>query len=101
MGEVYRARDTRLERIVAIKVLPAGVAGDPQRRERFEREARAISSLNHTYICTLYDVGHHDGTDYLVMELLDGQTLANRLSKGALPTVESCFLWRQTEPSWP
>jgi serine/threonine-protein kinase len=85
MGEVYRARDTRLERIVAIKVLPAGAAGDPQRRERFEREARAISSLNHTHICTLYDVGHHDGTDYLVMELLDGQTLGDRLRKGALP----------------
>ncbi len=85
MGEVYRARDTRLDRIVAIKVLPAGVAGDPNRRERLDREARAISSLNHPHICTLHDVGHQDGIDYLVMELLEGQTLAERLTKGALP----------------
>ena len=85
MGEVYRARDTRLERVVAIKVLPASVAGDPDRRQRLDREARAISSLNHPHICTLYDVGHQDGVDYLVMELLEGQTLAERLTKGALP----------------
>ena len=85
MGEVYRARDTRLDRIVAIKVLPAGVAGDPDRRQRLDREARAISSLNHPHICTLHDVGHQDGIDYLVMELLEGQTLAERLTKGALP----------------
>jgi hypothetical protein len=85
MGEVYRARDTRLDRIVAIKVLPASVAGDPDRRQRLDREARAISSLNHPHICTLYDVGHQDGIDYLVMELLEGQTLAERLIKGALP----------------
>jgi serine/threonine protein kinase len=85
MGEVYRARDTRLGRVVAIKVLPASMAGDPQRRERFEREARAISSLNHPHICTVYDVGHDEGTDYLVMELLEGQTLEARLQRGALP----------------
>src|SRR4051812_22211287 len=85
MGEVYKARDTRLDRVVAIKVLPPGVADDPQRRERFDREARAISSLNHPHICTLYDVGHQDGVDYLVMELLEGQTLADRLAKGSFP----------------
>jgi serine/threonine-protein kinase len=85
MGEVYRARDTRLDRTVAIKVLPAQFAADPQFRERFDREARAISSLNHPHICTLYDVGHQDGTDYLVMEYLEGETIAQRLNKGALP----------------
>ena len=85
MGEVYKARDTRLDRVVAVKVLPTGVADDPQRRERFEREARAISSLNNPHICTLYDVGHQDGIVYLVMELLEGQPLNERLAKGALP----------------
>jgi len=70
MGEVYRARDTRLERTVAIKVLPAHLSSDPDRRERLDREARAISSLNHPHICTLYDVGHQDGASYLVMEFL-------------------------------
>jgi Tol biopolymer transport system component/predicted Ser/Thr protein kinase len=82
MGEVYRARDTRLDRIVAIKVLPTPLAADPQLRDRFSREARAISSLNHPNICTLYDVGHHDGVDYLVMEYLEGETLAERLGRG-------------------
>ena len=86
MGEVYRARDTRLDRTVAIKVLPAHLSSDPVRRERFEHEARAVSSLNHPHICALYDVGQHDGTDYIVMEHLEGQTLAERLEKGALPT---------------
>jgi eukaryotic-like serine/threonine-protein kinase len=85
MGEVYRARDTRLERTVAIKVLPADLSGDPDRRERFDREARAISSLNHPHICILHDVGNQDGTSYLVMEYLEGETLASRLSKGPLP----------------
>jgi serine/threonine protein kinase/Tol biopolymer transport system component len=85
MGEVYRARDTRLDRVVAIKVLPFDVAADPQRRERFDREARTISSLNHPHICTLYDVGHQEGIGYLVMELLEGQTLGDRLARGALP----------------
>jgi Tol biopolymer transport system component len=89
MGEVYRARDTRLGRDVAIKVLPAHLSGDPGRRERFEREARAISALNHPRVCTLYDVGRQeiDGRiiDYLVMEHLDGETLADRLPRGRLP----------------
>jgi len=85
MGEVYRARDTRLDRIVAIKVLRSACASDPQFRDRFDHEARAISSLNHPHICTLYDVGHENGTDYLVMEYLEGETVAQRLEKGALP----------------
>jgi serine/threonine protein kinase len=85
MGEVYRARDTRLERAVAIKILPALLSSNPEAKQRFEREARAISSLNHPNICTLYDVGHQDGIDYLVMEFLEGQTLADRLMKGPLP----------------
>ena len=85
MGEVYRARDTRLERTVAIKVLPADLSSDPDRRERFDREARAISSLNHPHICILHDVGNQDGTSYIVMEYLEGETLASRLSKGPLP----------------
>jgi len=79
MGEVYKARDTRLDRVVAIKVLPGHVAADPQLRERFDREAKAISSLNHPHICALYDVGSQDGIDFLVMEYLDGETLADRI----------------------
>jgi len=85
MGEVYKARDTRLDRIVAIKVLPAHLADKPGLRERFEREARIIASLNHPHICTLYDIGHQDGIDFLVMEYLEGETLAMRLMKGPLP----------------
>ena len=85
MGEVYKARDTRLDRTVAIKVLPAHVASDPDLRQRFEREARAVSSLSHPHICALYDVGQEAGTDYLVMEYLEGETLAARLEKGSLP----------------
>jgi serine/threonine protein kinase len=85
MGEVYRAKDTRLDRVVAIKVLPEHHSSSPQIRERFEREARAISSLSHPHICALYDIGNHDGTDYLVMEYLEGETLASRLKKGPLP----------------
>jgi serine/threonine protein kinase/Tol biopolymer transport system component len=84
MGEVYRARDTRLNRTVAIKVIPRALASDSARRQRFEREARAISALQHPNICTLYDVGQQDGTFFLVMEYLEGETLARRLSKGRL-----------------
>src|SRR5262245_9296338 len=85
MGEVYRARDTRLDRIVAIKVVPDNSARDADARQRFEREARAISSLNHAHICTLYDVGNDGGTEFLVMEFLDGESIALRLAAGALP----------------
>src|ERR1700675_2981367 len=81
MGEVYRAKDIRLDRIVAIKVLPDHLADRAELRERFEREAKTISSLNHPHICTLYDIGHQDGTDYLVMEYLEGETLAARLGR--------------------
>ena len=84
MGEVYRARDTRLDRTVAIKVLPAWAAGSSNRRQRLEREARTISQLSHPHICALYDVGHQDGIDYLVMEYLDGETLADRIRTGPL-----------------
>jgi serine/threonine protein kinase/Tol biopolymer transport system component len=85
MGEVYRARDTRLDRTVAIKILPPHLSEDPILRQRFEREARAISSLNHPHICLLYDVGKQDGTQFLVMECVEGETLAKRLEKGPLP----------------
>ena len=79
MGEIYKARDTRLNRTIAIKILPAELSADPDRRVRFEREARAIASLAHPHICTLHDIGEHDGTTYLVMEHLAGDTLAERL----------------------
>jgi serine/threonine protein kinase len=85
MGEVYRARDTRLDRTVAVKILPAHLSDNPEAKQRFDREARAISSLNHANICTLYDVGHQDGIDYLVMEFLEGETLAAHLARGPLP----------------
>ena len=88
MGEVYRARDTRLERTVAIKVLPGTQAQEPERRQRFEREARAISGLSHPHICAVYDVGQEEGHDFLVMEYLEGETLAERLRKGPLPTEQ-------------
>ena len=92
MGEVYKARDTRLDRTVAVKVLPADLAADPDRRARFEREARAIAALSHPHICTIHDVGRHEDIDYLVMEYLDGETLADRLAhaKGPLP-LEQVF----------
>jgi serine/threonine protein kinase len=85
MGEVYRAVDSRLNRTVAIKVLPEHVSSDPERRERFKREAKIISTLNHPHICALYDIGSQDGVDYLVMEHIDGETLQERLKQGALP----------------
>ncbi len=82
MGEVYRALDTRLNRIVAVKILPSHLSEDPEAKERFDREARTISSLNHSNICILHDVGHQDGVDYLVMEYLAGETLAEPLEQG-------------------
>src|ERR1051325_727605 len=88
MGEVYRARDTRLDRTVAIKILPQEVAGDADLKARFEREARAISAVTHPNICRLYDVGSQDGTEYLVMEYLEGETLADRLERGPIPPQE-------------
>ena len=84
MGEVYRARDTRLERTVAIKILPAHLSSSAELKARFEREARAVSSLNHPHICHLYDIGSQDGTSFLVMEYLEGESLADRLRKGAM-----------------
>src|SRR5215475_13245668 len=92
MGEVYKARDTRLDRTVAIKVLSESLASDPQFRERFDREARAISQLDHPHICALYDVGEQDGTSYLVMQYLEGETLEARLKKGALPLNQALQL---------
>ncbi|HUR80079.1 MAG TPA: protein kinase [Thermoanaerobaculia bacterium] len=89
MGEVFRARDTRLDRTVAVKVLPAEVAGNAQLRLRFQREARAISALSHPHICALYDVGEQDGVDYLVMEYLEGETLADRIARGPLPMKDA------------
>src|SRR5579872_302122 len=88
MGEVYRARDTRLDRTVAVKVLASHLSNSPEFKQRMEREARAISSLNHPHICQLYDIGSQGGTDFLVMEFLEGETLAERLRRGPLPLPE-------------
>src|SRR5512142_2043230 len=85
MGEVYRARDTRLDRTVAIKILPTILGDRIDLRKRLQREARALSSLSHPHICALDDIGEQDGADYLVMEYLEGETLARRLEKGPLP----------------
>jgi serine/threonine protein kinase/Tol biopolymer transport system component len=89
MGEVWKARDTRLERTVAVKVLPSHMSASPEVRQRFEREAKTISQLSHAHICALYDVGREGETEYLVMELLEGETLLNRLGKGALPLEQT------------
>jgi eukaryotic-like serine/threonine-protein kinase len=89
MGEVYRAKDTRLGRTVAVKVLPSQLSSSPESRQRFEREARMISQLSHPHICALYDVGHQDGVDYLIMEYLEGETLAESLAKGPLPLEQT------------
>src|SRR5712672_782121 len=89
MGEVYRARDTRLERDVAVKVLPASLASDANLRQRLQREAKAVSKLSHPHICTLHDIGHQDGVDFLVMELVEGETLEQRLMKGPLPSDQT------------
>src|SRR5450631_2669523 len=95
MGEVYRARDTRLGREVAVKVLPQHLSANEEVRTRFEREAKTVSSLNHPNICTLFDVGREGETDYLVMELIDGETLAQRLAKGPLGPSEVLKLGAQ------
>ena len=94
MGEVYRAHDTRLDRTVAIKVLPDHLADRSDLRERFEREARTIASLNHPHICVLHDIGKQEGSDYLVMEYLEGETLAERLKKGPLQ-LDQLFEWNR------
>jgi serine/threonine protein kinase len=88
MGQVYKARDTRLDRIVAVKILPPVFAHDPQLRQRFDREARTVGALNHPHICVLYDIGEQGGIAFLVMEYLEGETLASRLSRGPLPPDE-------------
>lgn len=89
MGEVYRARDSRLDRDVAIKVLPANLSSDPALRQRLEREAKAVSKLSHPHICTLHDIGHQDGVDFLVMELVEGETLEQRVMRGPLPAEQT------------
>ena len=89
MGEVYRARDTRLDRDVAVKVLPANLSSDHNLRQRLEREAKAVSKISHPHICTLHDIGHQDGVDFLIMELLEGETLGQRLTKGALSSEQT------------
>ncbi|MDP9263726.1 MAG: serine/threonine protein kinase, partial [Acidobacteriota bacterium] len=88
MGEVYRARDTRLERTVAIKVLPQHLSDKPELKQRLEREAKSISNLSHPNICTLYDVGEQDGSAFLVLEFLEGETLEQRLTRGPLPAEQ-------------
>ena len=98
MGEVYRARDTRLDRTVAIKILRGQLADDPESRDRFVREARAVAAFNHPHICTLYDVGSQDGVDFLVMEYLEGETLAERLSRGPLPVEQAIPYALQSRP---
>ena len=95
MGEVYKACDTRLDRTVAIKVLPAELSSDPERRARFEREARAIAALAHPHICALHDIGAHEGATFLDMEHLAGETLADRLLRGPLPLAEALDLAAQ------
>src|SRR5690349_6604717 len=89
MGEVYRARDTRLDRTVAVKVLSQRLSASPEVRQRFEREARTISQLSHPHVCALYDVGRDGDTDYLVMEYLEGETLSERLARGPLPLEQT------------
>ena len=100
MGEVYKAVDTRLDRVVAIKTMPAHSAADPHAHQRFEREARAVAALSHPNICTLYDVGSQDGIDFLVMEYLEGETLAARLSRGPLPLDEALAAHHRLPRRW-
>ena len=103
MGEVWKARDTRLDRTVAIKVLPSDLTSDPAARQRFEREARAVAALSHPHICPLFDIGHQDGTDFLVMEFLDGETLraAARAREAAARPRRSSTASRSLTPSPP
>jgi serine/threonine protein kinase len=101
MGEVYRARDTRLDRTVAIKVLPESLAADPQLRERFDREARAISTLNHPHICTLHDIGHQEGVDFLVLEHLEGETLAQRIARSPVRPLKHWPSPSTSPTHWP
>src|SRR6266567_449058 len=89
MGEVYRALDTRLDRTVAIKVLPRELAANPESRQRLDREARSISKFSHPHICALFDIGHQDEVDFLVMEYLEGETLERRLERGPLPIAQA------------
>ena len=100
MGEVYRARDTRLDRDVAIKVLLTNLSSDTSLKQRLEREAKAVSKLSHPHICTLYDVGHQGGVDFLVMEYLEGETLEQRLLKGPLPP-EQTLRYAAQVMGWP
>jgi len=100
MGEVYRAKDTRLDRTVAIKVLPEHLASNADLRQRFEREARAVSSLNHPHICMLHDIGHQDGTDYLVLEYLQGESLHDRLSKVPCLSTRRCGTRSRSPTRW-
>ena len=93
MGEVYKATDTRLDRTVAIKVLPEHVAADPDLKQRFEREAKTLAALSHPHICHIHDVGSQAGIDFLVMECLEGETLEQRLKKGALPLDQALQTW--------
>ena len=91
MGEVYRARDKRLDRTIAVKVLAPNLSGNTEHRQRFEREARTVAALSHPHICPVYDIGVHDGLDYLVMEYLEGENLAARIAKGPLPIDHECL----------
>ena len=106
MGEVYRARDTRLERTVAVKILPPHLSSDPVRKQPFEREAKIVSNLNHPHICVLHDIGSQDGIDYLVMDCVQGETLTERLQKGPLPLDQvlkfgaQIAVWRNLLPRW-
>ena len=100
MGEVYRARDTRLERTVAIKVLPSHLTSSAEIRQRFEREARTISQLSHPHICALYDVGREGELEYLVMEYLEGETLADRLGEGPLPLEQTLRYGARSPTRW-
>jgi Tol biopolymer transport system component/predicted Ser/Thr protein kinase len=95
MGEVYKARDTRLDRAVAVKVLPRDLAEDPERRMRFEREARVVSQLNHPHVCALYDIGNEKGVNYIVMELVEGETLAERIARQPIPLQQALPLFDQ------